>query len=315
MMMGVDMFSEKDMEDAIANNPSYFLGEEGLTLVSRQFRIGSYIFDLLFEDRHGAKLIVEIQKGTLDRNHAYKVLDYFDEYKESYPASFVELMVVANVVTRERQKRLSSKGISWKELPEELFLRTQESYKKDDLVEEAGASFVSNDAKLSVGHEFQKQELSGCSIDKYTSSIYIINTDSKSLGNRSPHDEWFKYSKAFTAGDYNKFGIKIMGKLIPGDLLIMYVNKVGAVGVGVVSSFWNKKENVDNQLVYKGSYRDNEYSIDVDWQADFRKNPISAKELIDANNGKLLNSAFISVTNGKNILELLGNYGLVVAGC
>jgi RecB family endonuclease NucS len=62
------MLTEQMMEDAIIASPGKYV-EEGLVLLSRQFRIGSYIFDLLFEDRHGAKLIVELQKGTLDRNH------------------------------------------------------------------------------------------------------------------------------------------------------------------------------------------------------------------------------------------------------
>jgi RecB family endonuclease NucS len=79
---GIDMLSEKDMEDAICTNPEKYLGEPRLRLIARQYRIGSYIFDLLFEDRHGAKLIVEIQKGTLDRTHTYKLLDYYDEFKE-----------------------------------------------------------------------------------------------------------------------------------------------------------------------------------------------------------------------------------------
>ncbi|WP_243313877.1 endonuclease NucS domain-containing protein [Fundidesulfovibrio agrisoli] len=113
---------EVDMEDKIAANPALHLGEEGLTLVQRQYRIGGYIFDMLFEDRHGSKLIVEIQRGTLDRNHTYKIFDYYDEYKEQNPREFVELMVVANVIPRERQKRLTSRGVSWREIPLEAFL-------------------------------------------------------------------------------------------------------------------------------------------------------------------------------------------------
>ncbi len=116
------MLSEKEMEDAIAKNPKRFLGEDGLTLVARQHRIGSYIFDLLFKDRHGGKLIVEIQKGTLDREHTYKILDYYDEYKEKNPTEFIELMLIANTIPIERKKRLSSHGISFKEIPEKEFL-------------------------------------------------------------------------------------------------------------------------------------------------------------------------------------------------
>jgi hypothetical protein len=111
------MLSEKDMENAIAENPNRYLGEEGLELIERQYRIGGYIFDLLFKDRHGAKLIVEIQKGTLDRVHTYKILDYYDGFKEKHPDEFIELMVIANQVPEERKKRLRSWGVEFREIP------------------------------------------------------------------------------------------------------------------------------------------------------------------------------------------------------
>ena len=102
------MLTEKDMEDAIVSNPEKYLEEQGLILVSRQYSIGKYRFDLLFQDRHGAKVIVEIQKGTLDRDHTYKILDYYDEYKTKNPKEYVELIVVANIITSERKARLYS---------------------------------------------------------------------------------------------------------------------------------------------------------------------------------------------------------------
>lgn len=116
------MLTEKGMEDAIAQNPERYL-ERGLTLKAQQYRIGGYIFDLLFEDRHGAKLIVELQKGTLDRNHTYRILDYYDEYKSKNPEQFVDIMIIANKIPRERRDRLSSYGIAFKEIPETDFLQ------------------------------------------------------------------------------------------------------------------------------------------------------------------------------------------------
>jgi len=120
-VMPMKKFSEQEMEDVITANPDKYL-EEGLKLIARQYRMGSYIFDLMFEDRHGAKLLVELQKGTLDRNHTYKILDYFDEYKTKHPNEFLELMVIANKIPRERRNRLSSMGISFKEIPESVIL-------------------------------------------------------------------------------------------------------------------------------------------------------------------------------------------------
>ncbi len=118
------MLTEKAMEDAIAQNPERYL-ETGLILKARQYRIGDYVFDLLFEDRHGANLIVELQKGTLDRNHTYKILDYYDEYKSKNPEQFVDIMIIANKIPRERRDRLSSYGIAFKEIPETDFPQIQ----------------------------------------------------------------------------------------------------------------------------------------------------------------------------------------------
>ena len=111
------MISEAMMEDAIAAKPDTYLGEEGLKLIARQYMIGSYRFDLLFEDRHGAKVIVEIQKGNLDRSHTYKILDYYHEYKEQHPDEYIDLIVVANVISSERKNRLQDLGITYKEIP------------------------------------------------------------------------------------------------------------------------------------------------------------------------------------------------------
>jgi len=115
------VITEKDMEDQIAAHPERFLGERQLTLVSRQLRIGPYRFDLLFSDRHGGKLIVEIQRGTLDREHTYKILDYYDEYRERNPGEFIDVMVIANVIPAERKKRLQSLGVEYREVSEQQF--------------------------------------------------------------------------------------------------------------------------------------------------------------------------------------------------
>lgn len=126
------MFSERDMESAIVADPEKYLGEQGLRLISQQYRIGSYIFDLLFQDKHGAKMIVEIQKGTLDRSHTYKILDYYHEYKEKNPADFIELMVIANKIPDERKKRLSDWGVSYKEVPEADFIKRKDGAMDQD---------------------------------------------------------------------------------------------------------------------------------------------------------------------------------------
>lgn len=72
-------------------------------------------------------MIVEIQLGTLDRNHTYKILDYYDEYKEKNLGNFIELMVVANTITHERRKRLNALGVNHREIPAEVFISLDSS--------------------------------------------------------------------------------------------------------------------------------------------------------------------------------------------
>lgn len=109
------------MEEAIVRNPVRYLGEEGLRLVARQYSVGKYRFDLLFEDRHGGKLVVELQCGILDRTHMFKILDYCDEFRERNPSEFVEPMIIANIIPPERKRRLAHRGVSYREIPETEF--------------------------------------------------------------------------------------------------------------------------------------------------------------------------------------------------
>ena len=113
------MFSEEDMENAIVANPTRFLKRKGLKLLSRQYSIGKFRFDLLFEDQLGRKIIVEIQKGTLDRNHSFKIVDYSLKYRSMHPDEEVEVIVVANVISHERKQFFSELRCSYIEMPDE----------------------------------------------------------------------------------------------------------------------------------------------------------------------------------------------------
>src|SRR2546423_12606746 len=119
-------FSEKDMEDAIAASPEKFVGEQGLKLIHQQLRIENFILDLVFEDKYGHTLIVEIQKGTLDRAHTHKIREYFHRYKTLYPRLIVDLMVIANLIPAERKEMLSDLGIEYREIHSKNFLKEED---------------------------------------------------------------------------------------------------------------------------------------------------------------------------------------------
>lgn len=112
------MFSEQDMEDAIATNPKRYL-KINLKLLSRQHAIENFRFDLLFEDRYGRKYLIEIQKGTLDRNHSFKIVDYYNKYRNKHPHEQVEIIVVANTITAERKQFFDKFEIAYIEIPDE----------------------------------------------------------------------------------------------------------------------------------------------------------------------------------------------------
>lgn len=86
-------FTEKFLEDCIAEAPTVFLGRS-LTLLKQQPKIGGFIPDLLFTDILGQKVIVEVQKNALDRHHLYRCLEYRDSISEIYNENTPEIVLV-----------------------------------------------------------------------------------------------------------------------------------------------------------------------------------------------------------------------------
>ena len=64
-MEGGIVVLEKDFEDILCNNPQ--LIEEDLKFLDRQVSLGGKFADLLFEDRFGQKLVVELKKGIIKK--------------------------------------------------------------------------------------------------------------------------------------------------------------------------------------------------------------------------------------------------------
>jgi hypothetical protein len=62
-------------------------------------------------------------------------------------------------------------------------------------------------------------------------ALYFVNTDAKSYGGRSYHDEWLARGVAVTSG-HTRFREKLAA-IGCGDAVLMYANGVGVVAVGV----------------------------------------------------------------------------------
>ena len=109
-------------------------------------------------------------------------------------------------------------------------------------------------------------------------NYYYINTDTSALG-YSPHAKWIKYDHAFTSGDYEEFGVKVLGTLNPGDILFMYANQRGVVAVGKVAEAWTGStlKGADRLVFQYTEYP--EYRIRVDWYLPVVHNPIGPEDL------------------------------------
>ena len=113
---------EKDMQYLIKTHPEEFLKENGLELIGEEITYGNSRFDLIFKDRHGGFLLIEIQRGRLDRKHHYKILDYYDKYISKHPKDKGYCMVIANEISVEQKETLKKRGIEYKEILESEFL-------------------------------------------------------------------------------------------------------------------------------------------------------------------------------------------------
>ena len=107
---------EKDIENLIAAYPEEFFPGEGFKLISRQCFIEGKRIDILFEDKFGRKIIVEVKRGILTREATGQIAEYYGLLKEKEKDNFFELILCANIIPRERRLFLENIGISCKEV-------------------------------------------------------------------------------------------------------------------------------------------------------------------------------------------------------
>jgi hypothetical protein len=107
---------EKHFEDVLSRYPD--LIESGLKFIDRQINVGGKFADLLFEDRFGQKLIIELKKGVIKREHMAQLLDYEGHFLSPENPN-VRVMLIGNRVPPNISKSLDHHGFEWKEITEE----------------------------------------------------------------------------------------------------------------------------------------------------------------------------------------------------
>jgi hypothetical protein len=125
--------TEREMEDLLWTYPQKFVNES-LTQFERQPSSEVGRADLVFIDRIGRLLVVELKRGTLERGAILQLVDYFGMMKSRLPNKCVELMVVANRIPVERRLACEQYDVTAMEIPQKKFR---------DVAEEVGYTFTS----------------------------------------------------------------------------------------------------------------------------------------------------------------------------
>lgn len=214
------------------------------------------------------------------------------------PSEFVDLMVIANNIPAERKQRLNDSGVSWREIPLSEFIAATHRSEQNiaSIRDKPESDILDNHRPVSI------KEITN---NGGAASVYLLNTDSKSLGGTSPHLIWLQSEHAYTAGDYTKYGERILGKLHPGDIVFAYANTIGVVAIGFVKDRWDGRRYSENQVVYTEPYADVEYKIPVQWACNLERKPIPPQPFIDTCLARPANSAFIRITRLTELVDFV----------
>ena len=171
---------EREMEDLLWEHPEKLLNEP-LERSQRQPTSGVGRADLVFRDRSGGLLVVEVKHGTLPRGAIEQVNDYFGMVKLQSPDQPVEKMVVANRIPPERKLACENHDITAVEIPERKFRKVAEEVGYNFKSEAARTSEPSN-AELARPTESERPTWSGISPVSPTSKGWFHWKDSSGRG-------------------------------------------------------------------------------------------------------------------------------------
>lgn len=104
---------EKDLENIIIKYPE--LIEDGLRLIKEQGKVCGRKFDLMFEDKYGQKVILELKRGAITDKHIGQIL-YYEGTQLSEESQAIRIILVGTRVPPSIQKALDYHGIGWREI-------------------------------------------------------------------------------------------------------------------------------------------------------------------------------------------------------
>jgi hypothetical protein len=113
--------TEHDMEELLWKYPEKLLNEP-LEPFRKQPSSQVGRADLIFKDRLGRFLVVEIKKGVLPRGAVNQLVDYYGMLKREFQNESVELMAVANSIPEDRAIACLKYDIEPREISEKRFV-------------------------------------------------------------------------------------------------------------------------------------------------------------------------------------------------
>jgi len=187
---------EQEFENILARYPE--LIEVGLTLEGRQVPVKGKYIDLLFKDKRGERLIVELKRGTVLRKDVGQLMDYEGELL--FPdAPTVRVMLIGNRVPPSFGRSLDHHGFEWRE------------YSVVHLVE-----FLRQKEDAEFLQYFSSEEAKQPTFDRPISerklqSVKVLSSASSEI--------WDKVRKVF---DISRFGVSLTRKQIIDMVEVTY---------------------------------------------------------------------------------------------
>lgn len=119
---------EKDIENLIALHPKEFFPKSEFTLDGQQVNLYGRYADIVFVDKFGRTVIIEVKKGALTREAAGQIMEYYGLMKQAHHEKIIELILCANNIPAERRSFLETAGIECKEISLNHLLKVAEKY-------------------------------------------------------------------------------------------------------------------------------------------------------------------------------------------
>ena len=154
---------EKDIENLISRYPEEFLPYHELKLVGQQVRLGTYFADIIFEDNQSNKIVIEVKRGILSREAVAQIMDYYGIINIQEKTSNIKLVIVANVIPKERVILLSEKlGIEFIEIPASKIIDVARKYSYsflDETNQETKIQYKENTQEIDKNISFGKSDV------------------------------------------------------------------------------------------------------------------------------------------------------------